>query len=427
MGDLFLRMNCIQSSKVIQKGQKRFLAWLWVALCAAAIFLVVPTARAIQKFVGEHWGRAFFGYFVVAAVAATFLTILYLLIVRMKIRAASNYIWLAACAALYLYFTLKLWRNPEEAVHFLEYGLLGFFLFRAWRLTVPDKAVYLASFLTGTLVGTFDEIFQWFMPGRYWDIRDVGLNALAVGFFQVALWQGVQPKLISPRIAAKSVRKVSFLLAANLLLLGLCMSNTPDRTGALGGRFPALAFLEKEEPMREFKMKHKDPEIGSFYSRMTVERLKVTDFEKSVEYGRILRDWKDKDYNEFLETFNALNTPFLYEMRVHIFRRDRKYEEGQKAASERRKKEAFFIAFKENLILEKYFTRTLRSSEYQWGRENAAAIELLIEKNAAYTSPVSKDLFYWLSEGAMWTAIFAALLALVILNAFFSHKKKPDR
>jgi hypothetical protein len=200
------------------------------------------------------------------------------------------------------------------------------------------------------------------------------------------------------------------------------MSNTPDRTGALTGRFPALAFLEKEEPMREFKMKHKDPEIGSFYSWMTVERLKVTDFEKSVEYGGILRDWQGKDYNEFLETFNALNTPFLYEMRVHIFRRDRKYEEGQKAGSERRKKEAFFIAFKENLILEKYFGRTLRSSGYQWGREKAAAVESLIDKNAVYTSPVSKDLFYWLSEGAMWAGILVALIALIGLNILLKKR-----
>jgi len=403
---------------------KKLLAWLWVALCAAAIFLVVPTARAIQKFVGEHWGRAFFGYLVVVVVAAAFLAILYLLIIRLKVRAASNYIWLAACAALYIYFTLKLWRNPEEAVHFLEYGLLGFFLFRAWRLTIPDRAVYLASFLTGTLVGTFDEILQWLMPGRYWDIRDVGLNALAVGLFQIALWQGVRPKLASSRIAARSVRKVSVLLAANLLLLGLCMSNTPDRLGALTGRFPGLAFLEKEEPMREFKMKHKDPEIGSFYSRMTVERLKVTDFEKSAEYGRIMREWKGKDYNEFLQTFNALNTPFLYEMRVHVFRRDRRYEDGQKAGSDRRKKEAFFIAFKENLILEKYFARTLRSSGYQWEREKAAAIEPLIDKNAAYTSPVSKDLFYWLSEGAMWAGILVALIALIGMNILL--KKRAD-
>jgi hypothetical protein len=402
---------------------KKLLAWLWVALCAAAIFLVVPTARAIQKFVGEHWGRVFFGYLVIAGVAGAFLAILYLLIIRLKVRAASNYIWLSVCAALYIYFTLRLWRNPEEAVHFLEYGLLGFFLFRAWRLTIPDKAVYLASFLSGTLIGTFDEIFQWLMPGRYWDIRDVGLNALAVGLFQVALWQGVRPKLASPRIAAKSIRKVSVLLAANLLLLGLCMSNTAERTGALTGRFPALAFLEKEEPMREIKMKHKDPEIGSFYSRMTVERLKVADFEKSREYAQIVREWKDKDYNEFLEIFNALNTPFLYEMRVHIFRRDRKYDEGQKAGSTRRKKEAFFVAFKENLILERYFARTLRSSGYQWQPEKAAAIEPLIEKNAAYASPVSKELFYWLSEGAMWAAILLVLVALFVLNILKNRKR----
>jgi hypothetical protein len=403
---------------------KKFLAWLWVALCAAAIFLVVPTARAIQKFVGEHWGRAFFGYLVVAVVAAAFLGILFLLIIRLKIHAAANYIWLAACAALYIYFTLKLWQNPEEAVHFLEYGLLGFFLFRAWRLTISDKAVYLASFLTGTLVGMFDEIFQWLMPGRYWDIRDVGLNALAVGLFQVALWQGVRPKLASSRIVPKSLQKISVLFATNLLLLGLCMSNTPERVSAFVERFPSLAYLEKEEPMREFKMKHKDPEIGSFYSRLTVERLKVTDFEKSVEFARILREWKGKDYNEFLQTFNPLNNAFLYEMRVHIFRRDRKDEEGQKAGSERRKKGAPFIAYKENLILEKYFARTLRSSGYQWEREKAAAIELLIDKKAPYTSPVSKDLFYWLSESAVWAGILVALIALIAINIILSRRQR---
>ncbi len=402
---------------------KKFRAWLWVALCVAAIFLVVPTARAIQKFVGEHWGRAFFGYLVIAGVTAALLGVVYYLVFRLKIRAVSNYAWLAACASLYFYFTLKLWRNPEEAVHFLEYGMLGFFLFRAWRLTIPDRAVYLASFLTGTLVGAFDEIFQWLMPGRYWDIRDVGLNALAVGLFQAALWQGVRPKLASIRIAAKSIRKVSILLAANLLLLGLCMSNTPERVSALAGRFPALAYLEKEEPMREFKMKHSDPEIGSFFSRLTVERLKVTDFEKSAEYGPILREWKDKDYNEFLETFNPLNNPFLYEMRVHIFRRDRRYEEAQNAGGEKREKSALFVAYKENLILERYFTRTLRSSGYQWDREKVAAVERLIDKEAPYTSPVSKDLFYWLSEGAMWAGIIAALLALVGMNILL--KKRP--
>src|SRR4030042_4915902 len=137
--------------------KKAFVAWLWVAFCTLSIFLVVPLARAIQKFVSARWGRAFFGYGVLAATALAFCSIIYILVFRLKVRSPSHYLWLAAVAALYVYFTLQLWRAPEEAVHFLEYGLLGLFLFRALSLTICDKSIYPTAFLIGSLIGIFDE------------------------------------------------------------------------------------------------------------------------------------------------------------------------------------------------------------------------------------------------------------------------------
>jgi len=395
--------------------KKAFFAWLGVALCTLSIFLVVPLARTIQKFVSARWGRAFFGYGVLAVTAAAFCILIFILVFRLKVRSASNYLWLAAVAALYVYFTLQLWRAPEEAVHFLEYGLLSFFLFRALSLSIRDKSIYPTAFLIGSLIGIFDEVLQWMMPGRYWDFRDAGLNALAIGLFQVALWKGIKPRVISGKIGPKSIRRVSILLAANIIFLGVCASNTPQRVASYTRGLPFLSFLVREEPMYEFTQKHADTEVGTFYSRLSIEDLEKEDAERADHWGKILQDWKDKDYSLFLREHHPLLHPFLYEMRIHIFRRDRKDEDALKAKDEKSRRESLFIAFKENLILEKYFGRTLQVSTYRWSDEKKAEIARSIDPTKPYRSPVSAGPFQ-IKEKTLWLGILAGLGLLLGLN-----------
>jgi len=401
---------------------KLWISWLWVFLCALAIFLAVPMARAIQNFVSARWGRSLFGYTVLVITISVFLILLYILYFRLNIRSVSNYIWLSIVSCLYVYFTLKLWPNPEEAVHFLEYGLLGFFLFRALSFTIKDKTIYLAAVLIGSLVGIFDEILQWIVPLRYWDLRDVWLNVFSVALFQVALWKGIQPKIISEKIKPKSVRIVSLLLAVNIVLLGLCMSNTPQRVARYTKLIPSLSSLQKEETMTEFRHKHKDSEIGVFYSRLTLDELEKTDRERSYEYAKILKEWMEKDYEKFLRDLSPSTHPFLHELRVHVFRRDKKYEQGLLDKNEEKKAKALFIAFKENLILEKYFGRTFRKSEYKWSEEKIREIETLIDKSQAYVSPVSHGLFVSFGEKTMWLSILIFLALLVLFNIWITPK-----
>jgi VanZ family protein len=406
--------------------RKAFVAWLWVVFCTLSIFLVVPLARTIQKFVSARWGRDLFGYGVLTATALAFCLVIYILVFRLKVRSPSNYLWLAAVAALYVHFTLQLWRAPEEAVHFLEYGLLGFFLFRALSFSIRDKSIYPTAFLIGSLVGIFDEVLQWMMPGRYWDFRDAGLNALAIGLFQVALWKGIKPRVIGERISPKSIRRVSLLLAANLLLLGLCASNTPRRVAAYAGRLPFLSFLVKEEPMYEFTQRHTDPEIGTFYSRLSIDELEKEDTERSSHWGKILKEWREKDYGLFLREHHPLLHPFLYEMRIHVFRRDRKADDAARAKDEKSRREALFIAFKENLILEKYFSRTLKLSTYQWSAEERAAIAASMNPAKPYRSPVSAGPFQ-IKERTLWLGILAGLGLLLGLNLAFFRRKDAGR
>jgi VanZ family protein len=407
---------------MMSPGKNIRLSWLWVILCVLAIFLVVPVARTISTYVGTHWDISLFGYSVLLVVILIFFICLYLLWFRLKIRAFSNYIWLVSIVLIYVYFTLKLWGRPEEAVHFLEYGLLGYLLFRALRHHIPDKTIYLAVFLIGGMVGILDEVLQWIIPLRYWDFRDIGLNALSVGLSQTAIWRGIRPKLPSLRVKPRSFRIIFWLLAVNLILLGLCMSNTPRLVERYTAHLPFLSFLQKEEAMTEFKFKHTDPEIGVFFSRLTLEELKNTDKEKAQEYGLILAEWKQKKYNDFLTSFPGWAHPFLHEMRVHIFRRNRRFSRAEETERPEERRENLFIAYKENLILQKYFGLTLEKSPYEWPENRIGRIKKEIDEHAFYRSPVSAAPFFHLEGIKLWGTILLLLLVLLLANAWISRR-----
>jgi hypothetical protein len=411
-----------------KKARRIILDWLWVILCAAVIFFTVPMARKIQSFVTALAGRSFFGYFVLFAAAATFLGLFYILYFRLKIRAIPNYIWLVLISVTYVYFTLKLWPNPEEAVHFIEYGLLGFFLYRALRHNIRDNSIYLVAFLIGSIVGTFDEILQWVVPQRYFDLRDVGLNALSSGLFQILLWKGVRPKLPSTKIQPKSIKILTVLLATNIILLGLCLSNTPQRVKKYTDWLTFLSSLKSQEAMSEFKFKHKDPDIGIFYSRLTLEELRTIDRYRAREFGNILHEWQNKDYAEYLRIFPGGVAPFLHEIRVHIFRRDKRLERALSSDDEDVQQENYLIAFKENLILEKRFGQTLEKSPYKWDDSRRAQVLAMIDPETPYESPVSAGVWATMNERVTWMiiAISLGILLVIYLNSE-RISKTPDK
>jgi len=404
--------------------KKIFLSWIWVFLCTISIFLIVPIARTIRNFVEANWDVSLFGYSVLLVVIVAFLFSLYYLWFRLKIRTLPNYLWLAVVALIYVFYTLKLWKRPEEAIHFLEYGLLGFLLFQALRHHIHDKGIYLIAFLFGALTGIFDEALQWMIPRRVWDFRDLGLNALSVGLFQVAILKGIRPKLQGIRLQSRSIRIISYLLATYLVLFGLCFSNTPGRVQSYTKFLPFLSFLQKEEPMNELKYKHKDPEIGVFFSRLVIEELKKIDKERAEEYGQIFKEWMSKKYQDFLIYFPGYARPFLHEMRVHVFRRNRRFWQANEAKAEKLRKKNLFIAYKENLILEKYFGNTVLKSPYKWPKRRIERIEKEIDVTQFYRSPVSAASPVSLKEKTLWGVIFLIIITLVFLNIRISQRQK---
>ncbi len=408
-------------------NKKALSSWIWVVLCSILIFVTVPVAQTIQKFVSKNLGKSFFIYFVLSVLALAFMSLLYFLIFKLNVRSAPNYIWLFILTGIYSYFTLKLVKTPPEAIHFLEYGLLGFFLFKALKYHIRDKSIYFTATFFALFVGTFDEILQWTIPQRQWDFHDVGLNALSGGLFQLVLWKVIKPKIISEKINPKSFLIFTSIVAPCLIILGLCASNTPQRVASYTKRIPFLSFLQKEEPMSEFGHKFKDPEIGVFYSRLTPKKLEKIDKLRGNEYAQVLNKSANMDYGQFLRGYNPFSNPFLHEFRVHVFRRDKYLKDARKTSKLNKKKEFYLIAYKENLILEKYFSNSIKKSIYIWNEDIFRELDTLIDKSKPYESPVSANLFTSFSEKIMWISIFALILSLILINFIFPYIKKQHK
>lgn len=70
-------------------------------------------------------------------------------------------------------------RLPEERMHVIQYGLLGWLI--SWSLSDSPMTFcrVLLGVLLGWAIGLGDEIIQYFLPNRVYDIRDVILNGVS--------------------------------------------------------------------------------------------------------------------------------------------------------------------------------------------------------------------------------------------------------
>ena len=386
-------------------------------LYALFIFATIPYTRPFQRFVYDRFGKAYFGYAVLLAIALCLVWGLSHLVKRARRGAApGNYAWLAGVAGAYVYFTLKLWQCPEEAIHFLEYGLLSFLCYRALSRHVRDTTVYFTASLMVLFAGTIDEFIQWIVPDRVGSFRDVWINFLAGALFQLGLWKGIRPAAISESIQPGSVRILTASGIACLVLLGLCASMTPPRVALVSERISAFSHLRnKHHMMSEYGYRHEDPEAGAFYSRFTEQELKAIDRGKQEAHAAILNAHAQKPYGDFLKAYNTITAPFLYEMRIHLFRRDQYAWKGMKE-KDSAKLEYQTVAHRENLILERYFGQTLQRTVFQWPVGKKAEIETGSDRNRPYESPVSSDLITRFTEKGLWAGIGLLVCLLLAIH-----------
>ena len=317
--------------------------------------------------------RNIVGGVVIGAVAVALVTA----VARVRERRPQRYAALvAAVAGGAIYSSLIGTGNADvdvvERFHFVEYGVLTWLFYRAWHGRA-DFTALVFPVLAGSMVGTLDEALQWFIPARVGELHDVLLNGAAIAcglVFSLGL---------APPTKATAV---------------------PDRSGRRAlAAFAALAIVTLALFIHAVHLGYevRDTDTGHFLSRYSAADLQEASSDRAARWRteppRLLRRMSKEDH-------------YLAEGIWHIQRRN----EGDP-----------WTAWKENLILEKYFAPVLEFPTYstpsgaRWPAEQRANTATKVGNDSRpYVSTANPYPIYLWSGTAFWAGV-GALIALIAL------------
>lgn len=268
--------------------------------------------------------------------------------------------------------------DAVELFHFVEFGLVTYLFYRAWR-PMDDVSVLVAPVLAAMLVGTLDEWFQWFIPARIGEVRDVFLNLVAIGC-GLLFSLGVEP----PGRFHATWRRGS-----------------AARTGAVAVVLITVLALFFEGVHLGHEIE--DPEIGRFRSRYPIGRLLQTGAERADRW---------RQHPPLTWRRLSVEDQYMSEGLWHVQHRNAMWAAEDRSA-----------AWRENRILEKYYRPVLDTPSYvsptghRWGEvQRAQADRVAIQDLRPYVSRAQPyPIFTW-SRTWFWGSVMV-LLGLVCAGA----------
>jgi VanZ family protein len=211
-------------------------------------------------------------------------------------------------------------QNAVERVHFVEYGLMTALFYRAWRER-GDLSVVLLPLVAGLIVGTADEWWQWFVPERIGEWRDIFINFGAIGSGLLVSLALAPPAAFDIGLRPDSRRAVCLAAAASVLALALFI-----QTVHLGHVVT-------------------DHEIGVFRSRYTADELLALAADRGVR-------WRVDPPPMTIHRLSR-EDQYLAEALWHVRARNDAWGVGDIGR-----------AWRENLTLERYFAPALDLRSY---------------------------------------------------------------
>jgi len=405
---------------ILRKLDPRLSATLWIGL----IYATIPFVRRAREAFAARWPAELIAYSVIAVVLGAAVAAIVILRRRQPQISSADLLWLVGVVAIIVVWTRHLMGQPEEAVHFLEYGVLGVLLYRALEDRVPDPTVYVAATLTGLLVGTVDEIIQWLVPGRFWDFRDIVLNGGAVALVQIAIWRLLKrpPKTVS----RSSLRLLCRLAAGLVFLLILCMAATPQRLNHVADHLPLPDRpATGVDVICEYGYHHSVDDRTLFRSRLSSAELVRSDRDRALDLALDLDASRGR--GGFTRSgISPTSDPFGYEIRIHLFARNRNLHKAlarEPGSSGQRRH--MTTAWRENLILENFFGSTLEQTTYRWGPRRRKETEAAQDPDVFFVSRVGAHLITRVSEGQLRALMLALFAALVACDVFGATRFRP--
>ena len=186
---------CSETLYLKKQKSEKIRDWGIVLFYVLFIYISLPFMPGLWGELSRYTGN-FANYFAAIILGIFGLFIIFYLISKQK--DIRNFVWLATLASAYTIGLSRLELSIER-VHFLEYGLLSLFVFRALKHNIRDKSIYLWSGIIVFCLGFLDEGIQYVLPNRVYETKDVIVNGVAgiLGLLVIGLC--FQPELKNPK------------------------------------------------------------------------------------------------------------------------------------------------------------------------------------------------------------------------------------
>ena len=269
-----------------------------------------------------------------------------------------------------------------EAFHFVEYGLIAYLFYGAWRHHSDVSRVVFPA-CAGLLVGVADEWMQWLVPGRVGELHDVALNAVAIGC-------GL---LFSVAIHPPASLAVPYGRASRLAL-----------AGTLSGLIVALAaFVDRVHLGHEIV----DVQAGVFRSRYDAMALATAASERASRW----------QVSPPPQRGFALEDHYLSEGLWHVQHRNSADSDHDS-----------WTAWNENLILERYYSPVLdRGSRWSAGQRTEMGERARGATREPYVSTAEPYPIYVTHRGPFWgvTVLLMAVVAGALIGGGRVESRRP--
>jgi VanZ family protein len=348
---------------------------------STAVVLISPFMGQLQSFLRRSLTTRQYVLLFGAAVLVTVGAAILFAVTRIRERRAARYATLVAALAIgagYLWAVGTPYPevNAVERVHFVEYGLIAFLFYRAWR-PAGDLSIILLPLLVAFMFGTLDEWLQWFIPVRVGEAHDVFVNLVSIGcgvMFGLALQP---PASFSMTLRPHTRTQAGIVAAVVWLVFAMFIGQVHLGTN-----------VDLDSRVR-------------FRSHYTPDRLDALQRDRSER-------WKTDPPRTL----------------VRLSREDQYLDEGLWHVRARNGADGI-DAWRENLILERFYAPVLDTSTYaspngnRWSAEQRANMEARIDPNAPpYVSGAEPYPIVTWSHTVFWTVVGVVTLACLATSMF---------
>jgi hypothetical protein len=310
---------------------------------SAAVVLAAPFMGQLNAWLRRAFPEQFLPI-VMAAVIVLVAAGVLIAARHIRDRRGLRYGALAAALAFGVaYSLLTATGSPEvdwaERVHFVEYGLIAFLFYRAWR-AAGDPACLLLPVLAGLFVGLAEEWLQWFIPVRVGELHDVLLNLVAVSCGLVFSVAADPPATFAWRLSAGSRRRLA--IAGGAVVLALAFFIDQVHLGHVLALNGAGEFRSHYTAARLIELSRDRAVAWQSHPPLTLRRLSREDQYMDEGLWHVRRRnlvepheaWAE---NQILETFYApvLDTPSFQSATGHRWSPEQRAEaEAHKAGDQ---------------------------------------------------------------------------------------------